>query len=72
MKLTVVVIQVASMTMNLKHEMFWNRVMELEKIAGNIMNLKHEMFWNKCQQKLTRLSNKWTLNMKCFEIFLRQ
>ena len=32
------------------------------------MNLKHEMFWNVRRKNCIQAANKWTLNMKCFEI----
>ena len=34
------------------------------------MNLKHEMFWNMYDYQHLLQVLKWTLNMKCFEIFL--
>ena len=32
--------------MNLKHEMFWNKLTWGSFILTTPMNLKHEMFWN--------------------------
>ena len=56
--------------MNLKHEMFWNKIKEWNKGGIKWMNLKHEMFWNKKLCISSSVFLKWTLNMKCFEIDL--
>ena len=34
------------------------------------MNLKHEMFWNDNKKTDSKKDEKWTLNMKCFEILI--
>ena len=36
------------------------------------MNLKHEMFWNSQKKKRNFKNGKWTLNMKCFEIWWKE
>ena len=55
--------------MNLKHEMFWNFKPDFMTWEQYTMNLKHEMFWNFITSNHFNPSIKWTLNMKCFEIF---
>ena len=55
-------------TINRKHEMFWNLLAQpLIKNDINI-NRKHEMFWNTLPVADIIFSCVLTVNMKCFEI----
>ena len=56
--------------MNLKHEMFWNKKGTKTAVISQLMNLKHEMFWNIGWNLKQSRWIRWTLNMKCFEIFI--
>ena len=53
-----------------KHEMFWN-TSSLSYILFNKINRKHEMFWNPPKNDLIRACLRLTVNMKCFEIYVK-
>ena len=62
--------KLGKITINRKHEMFWNFLLYQWIVASVIINRKHEMFWNFVIKKIEHLGAWLTVNMKCFEIRL--
>ena len=58
----------SSELMNYKLEKFWNRMIYPLSIYFLSMNYKLEKFWNKIKKYGDTVANKWTINLKSFEI----
>ena len=56
---------------NRKHEMFWNLKKLQTKFELYLINRKHEMFWNWYNLTFKLYPFLLTVNMKCFEIYIR-
>ena len=54
--------------MNYKLEKFWNSIKSQLKSLIGCMNYKLEKFWNEWYNFPDFSGNKWTINLKSFEI----
>ena len=54
--------------MNYKLEKFWNYISGNSTPVSINMNYKLEKFWNANTQSIEITLNKWTINLKSFEI----